>query len=655
MKIIPKTKKDFAWVNFSPKDIKDYTNKILSKMDRDAEAIKKIPKDKRNFENTVFAIDQIGELEFEDSPVSFLQYVSTEEKVRKASRDFQEKTSKKAIDISFDKDLYKAFKEYNPKKEKLSEAEKMLYKWTKIRFENQGFHLPEKAQTELKNIKKRLSDLGMNFSKNIAEDEDFILCTKEELSGLPESFILNLKIDKKTKKYIVTTAYPELRPFLKFADNEKKRQELADKSSQKGGMANLRLLKEMLKLRKRLAQILGFKDFVSCVVKNKLAKNSNNVKKFLESGISKLRPLLDRDYKNLRKYIDKNYHGKSFNYYSTAYFSTKMKERLYSYDENKVKEFFEINNVIEKMFGIFGHLFNISFKENKNLTKWHKEVKIFDVIESRKVIGHIAFDLYPRPNKYSHMACWNLIPGKVKDFRGDDYLAPFSAIVGNFPRGNKKNPSLLSIGEIKTMFHEFGHATHDFLTRAVFSSQAGTNVVFDFVETPSQLFENWGNSESNLKKISKHYKTGKQIDDETLSKVIKSMDFFKAAEHYRTFMLALQDYEMHTNKWNVDPLKLDKEFNKKYAFVESSPKSLFPAAWGHMTGYAAKYYSYMWAIVYSYDIFSRFKKEGVMNKKVGMELRRKILQNGGSIDELKQVQNFLGRKPNNKAFLEALK
>lgn len=655
MKIIPKTKKDFAWVKYGPKQIADYTDKTIKKMGLDAEAIKNIDKDKRNFENTIFAMDQIGELEFEDSPVSFLQFVSTDEAIRKASRDFQEKTSKKAIDISFDKDLYKAFKEYNPKKEKLSDAEKILYKWTKIRFEDQGFHLPEKTQTELKNIKKRLSDLGMSFSKNIAEDEDYIMCTKEELSGLPDSFVSNLKIDKKTKKYIVTTAYPELQPFLKFSDNDNKRKELADKSSQKGGKENIKILQEMLRLRNKLANLLGYENFMAYAVKDKLAKNPQNVKKFLTSAVSKLKPLLAKDYEKLQNYIDKNYPGKKLNYYSTSYFSSKMKEELYSFDEKKVKEYFEINNVIDKMFGIFGHLFGISFKENKEFPKWHSDVKIFDVIEKAKVVGHIAFDLYPRKSKYSHMACWNLIPGKADTFRGKDYLAPFSVIVGNFPIGTKKNPSLLSIGEIETMFHEFGHATHDFLSRAVFSSQAGTNVVFDFVETPSQLFENWAEDKNNIKEISRHYKTGKQIDEETLNKIVKSRDFFKAAQHYRTFVLALQDYEMHTDKWNIDPLKLSKEFEEQYSFVKGSPKSLFPASWGHMNGYAAKYYSYMWAIVYSYDIFSRFKKEGVMNKRIGMELRTKILQNGGSIDELKQIQDFLGRKPNNKAFLEALK
>ncbi|MDQ5883566.1 MAG: thimet oligopeptidase, partial [Patescibacteria group bacterium] len=574
--------------------------------------------------------------------------------VRKASRDFQETLSKKSIDISFDEALYGAFKEYNPKKEKLSDPEKMLYKWTKIGFENQGFHLPQKKQEELKKIKKELSDLSMSFSKNIDEYHDFILCTKDELSGLPDSYIANLKTDKKTKKYIISLSYPELRPFLRFANNEVKRKELADKSSQKGGKDNIKILSKILRLRKKLAEIMGHDSFVTLVTKNKIAKNGENVKKFLESTISKLKPIMSKDYKKLQDYIDKKFPSKKLNYYNTAYFSTKMKEDLYSYDQNKVKEYFELNDVMEKMFKIFGGLFSVSFVENNTLPTWHKDVKLFDVVEKSVVIGHIALDLYPRKNKFSHMACWNLIPGRNKSFRSSEYLAPVSVIVGNFPLGSKENPSLLSVGEIETLFHEFGHMSHDYLSRAPFASQAGTNVVFDFVETPSQLFENWVRDRKNLKDISKHYKTGEQISEELLSKVISSLDFMKASNFYHTFVMSLQDYEMHTDKWNIDPIKLDKEFNKRYGFFDLSPKSLFPASWGHMAGYEAKYYSYMWSIVYSYDLFSLFKEKGIMNKKIGMELRRKILEKGGSEDELKQIESFLGRKPNNKAFLEAL-
>ncbi len=656
MKIIPKTKKDFAWVNFTPKEIREYTKKVINNISRDAEKVKKIPKEERNFENTILAIDQMGESNSEDSPVSFLLYVSTDAGVRKASAEFQEKVSKKAIDISFDKGLYEAFKEYDKSKEKLSVAETRLYDYLKLGFENQGFHLSEQKQKQLREIKKKLATLGIKFSKNIDSYHDQILCTKEELSGLPENYISNLKKDKKTNKYIVTIAYSEIRPFLEFADNDAKRKELADKMSQRGGKENIKILKEILALRKKEANILGYKDFASMEVRNLIVKTPENIRKFLKPIISELGKREKQELLELQKFVSKNYAGNTLNYFNISYYEAKMKAQLYSYDQNEVKEYFELNNVIQKMFDIFGSLFGISFKKNIVLPVWHKEAEILDVIENKKVIGHIGFDLFPRKDKYSHMGCAAMLAGHAKSFRNkEERVASVSVIVGNFPAGTKENPSLLSVDEVRTVFHEFGHALHGVLSRAEIASQSGTNVVHDFVETPSQLFENWMEDEKNLKFISRHFKTGSKIGDALLKKVIKSKEFMKANEYYHTFIKSLQDLEMHSDKWNVDPLKLTKEYNKKYFIIPGSPKSLFPAGWNHLIGYEAKYYSYMWALVYSYDIFSRFKKEGIMNKKVGMELRRKILEKGDSEDALKLMSDFLGRKPNNKAFLEALK
>lgn len=655
MKIIPKTKKDFAWVKYSPDEIRTRAKKSVEILKKVIDEIKNIPKEKRNFENTVYALEATGETASIDNPMFFLHYVSTDPAVRKASEEMEEYISKEAININTDKDLYRAFLEYNPKSEKLSNVEIRLYEDYKRDFERKGFHLPEKIQDKIKRIKKEISTLHIKFSSNIASHHDFILCTKEELLGLPDSYISNLKIDSKTKKYIVTLAYPEMGPFMEFADNHKKRQELADKISQKGGKENIKILGRLLRLRRELANLLGFKYFADYEVEKNIANSSKIIETFLKDTIKKLEIGYRKEFSELEKYVKNKFGNIKLTYFNTGYYSAKMKKDLFDYDPNHIKEYFELNAVIEKMFEIFGGLFNVTFKENKVLPKWHKDMKIFDVLDKGKVCGHIGFDLYPRKDKYSHMACWNLIRGRANKFRGDTYLAPTSVIVGNFPNGTKATPSLLSFGEIETMFHEFGHAMHGVLSRATFASQSGTSVMFDFVEMPSQLFENWVDNAKNIKNISMHYKTGKKLDDKMVDKILQSKKFREQSEFYRIFVMSLQDLEMHTNKWNINPIVLDRQIRKKYFSIHPSPKSLFPASWGHMTDYAAKYYAYMWAIVYSYDVFSRFKKEGIMNKKVGMELRRKILEKGDSEDPIKLMTDFLGRKPNNKAFLEALK
>ncbi len=654
MKIIPKTKIDFAWVKFGPKQIEVAADKVISEVRANLKAIKSIPKEKRTFENTVFSMDRLN-TDGEDNYIAFIQHVSTDPLAREASRNAEEKISKEMIDAFFDADLYKAILEYDPKSEKLSPSERRFLDDMVLSFKRQGLDLPKKQQEEVKTIRKQLVELSIKFNSNIANYQDSVLCTKEELLGLSDAYIANLSVDEKTKKYIVTLAYPELKPFMKFAESDEKRQELADKSVQKGGMENILILKKLLKLRNKLAKKLGYENYVAYVVEDELAEKHENVRSFLTNTIDGLLPRAKKDFQTLSKFAQENLPHKKLTYYSSGYIANKLEQKLFGFDQNKIKEYFELSRVMNEMFSIFGKLFGVKFRENKVLPKWHPDVVIFDLVEKGHTVGHVLFDMYPRKDKFSHMACWGLMKGQTRGFRSSEYLAPVSIIVGNFPKGNKKSPSLLSIDEVETLFHEFGHAMHGTLSRAEISSQSGTSVAFDFVETPSQLFENWVRDKNTLKRISRHYKTGKQLDRKTVDQIIASFNFMKAREFLRVFTMSLQDYEMHSTRFETDPLKLDREFHDRYFSLPQSPKSLFPASWGHMTDYAARYYSYMWAIVYAYDIFSRFKIDGVMNKKAGMELRSMILEKGDTEKAMKLVADFLGRKPNNKAFLEALK
>lgn len=653
MKIIPKTQKDFQWITWGPKDIEKEAKKLITKVKEDYEKIKSIPKKDRTFENTVYALEQVGDVGYENKGIDFLKYVSENKKIREASHDSSVFVSQEMAEISNDIDLYKAFKEYNPKKEKLSDEEKKLYKHIKIDFEEKGFHLSEEKRGELVKISKKILKLGSEFSKNIDDYEDHILCTKEELKGLPENYIANLKKDRKTKKYIVSLDYPELRPFVVFAESDKKRKELIVKNSKKGGKKNLVLLQELLLLRKKKAEILGYASYSEMVVKHRVSKKPETIKDFLESTIAELKPRVKKENLELQKFAKKEWGVQEVTFYNSSYLANKMRKKLFDYDPNLVKEYFPLDRVMEYMFSLFGGLFGVSFQKN-NLKLWHKDVISFDVTEGGKPIAHLIFDLFPRSGKFSHMACWNFMPGENKGFRGAEYKAPVSVIVGNFPKGTKKNPSLLSIGEIETLFHEFGHMSHDMLTRASLSSFAGTETDFDFVETPSQMFENWVADVDLLTEMSCHYKTGEKLPSDIQQKIKDMKSFMKAGEHYGTFVGGLHDLLMHTTHYNKDLRKTAEMINKKYGMIKGNKESLHPAGWGHMVGYSSSYYTYVWSLVYAYDLFSRFKKEGIKNEKTGRDFRNMILSKGGSMDEVKQMEIFLGRKPSNKAFLEEL-
>lgn len=653
MKIKPRTQKDFEWVNWSPKKIEEYAQKSIEQLKKDIEAIIAIPKEDRNFENTVYAFDMAGQMVHEDAPVFMLADISTKEAVRGAARKVRERVEAESITILYNRDLYNAFLEYDPKSETLSDEELRLYEDTKKDFMRAGFSLGEKDFKKVQVIQKKLAVLESQFSANIANYQDFILCTKEELDGLPDTFIANLEKDKVSSKHKVTLAYPEVGPFLDFATNEAKRKDLVDKLSQRGGKKNIALLKKMFPLRHELARLLGYTNFAEYVQETEMAKNPKIVKDFLISTIKQLKPIVKQEFSELQSFAKKELRFAELTYSNIAFAVTKMQEVVCEMNENEVKEYFEMSHVLEEMMRHFGSLFGISFKENTNIKTWHKDVLVYDVLEKGKVLSHVIFDLYPREGKYSHMACAFLMNGSAATFRGKEYYAPVSMIIGNFPKGTKKNPSLLSFREIETLFHEFGHTMHGCLSHTALASQSGTNVSRDFVEIPSQLFENWVRDEKLIKKMSKHYKTGEVIPGDLIGKIVRSLDFRKASMYYGTFTMSLMDFEFHTTKHNQDPLLVAKDYNAKYSSVQRSSKSLFPAGWVHMNGYAATYYSYMWSLVYAYDIFSRFQEEGVHSKKVGKDLRA-LLAAGDTKDGMELIREFLGREPNNQAFLKSL-
>jgi thimet oligopeptidase len=654
--IIPRTQEDFKWINFNTKQLEKACEQLIQKKKDDFAKIKSIPKEQRTFENTVYALEHAGEIEGLDSQIfNFFLELSPKKKERELSAILEQKFNNARIDLGHDKDLYRAFLEYNPKKEKLTEPQKRLYKDALKSFKEMGFHLPEARQKELKEYTKKISTLSSKFQKNLNDFSVHILCTKEELRGLPENYIANLPKDTKTGKYKIVYSYASYGPFMQFAESDKKRKEFADKVAVKGGKQNLKISKELFDLRQKIAEILGYKNYADYATEDRLVKNQKTVLNFLESLLKDCRPHYEKHQEKMNafKASKTGITGDIVNYYDSSFYSNLYTLEHAGIDTKEVKEYFEMQNTLSEMFSLFGQLFGVSFVENKHWKLWHKEVQVFDVQEKGKVIAHLALDFYPREGKYSHMGCWNFMRGHDTDLSGKERLAPFTIIIGNFPKGSKKHPTLVSLQEVRKMFHEFGHACHDMLTRGVFDSQAGTGVNHDFVEAPSQLFEQWLKVPNILQSISKHYKTGEKMKKELVEKIITHGNLGRASSTYIQLFFALLDQEFHSGK-SVQYVKaFTDEFEKKFGLVPSSPKSLFPAGFGHLVGYEASYYSYMYSLTMSYDFFSRFEREGYTNKKVGNDLR-KVLEKGGSYDEMTYIKEFLGRKPNHKAFIKAL-
>lgn len=650
------TKKDFAWVKLTPKEIKEIEKKAINSVKEQIKSIKSIDSKKRTFENTFYPFEKYSNIELLTGSLSILENGSADKKVRDMAEKVTINISKTLLKITRDKELYECLKEYDTKSEKLSDYEKLFVEDTLKSFKKMGLDLPKSKQDRLVKLKEENIKLASQFSKNIRQYKDHILVDLADLKELPETYIKNLEKDK-SGKYKIGLDYPELGPFLKKCPNEKLREELSKKSLKKGGSKNIEILKKLAENKLEIAKILGYKTFAHLATEERMAKNPENIHIFLDDlktkvekkSISDLEIIESRKQKDFSKEV-------KLNTWDISFYVDKLMKENFNIDSEKLREYLPMNHVIGKMFEHFEHLFDIKFKKSNTIPKWHKDVEWYEVEENNQIIGYIAMDLYPRDGKFKHMAMFPIVSGGELEFRDNTYNPPVSAILCNFAKPSGKNPSLISLGEADTLFHEFGHLLHGTLTKAKLSSQSGTNVSWDFVETPSQFAEMWFREKEFLNKIGKHYKTGEKIPEETINMLLKANNFLEAYSTMGQIFFSKYDLAIHgVTKVPKDINTLFKKMHKEYKNLDLPSDSLFPAGFGHLAeSYSAGYYSYKWSEVYAFDIFSEFKKNGIFDKKTGLKYKKEILEVGSSRDEMESLKKFLGRAPNNKAFLKSL-
>lgn len=649
--------KDFAWVNWTTKDIEKAAQESLAFQKKTHESIKSVPKEKRTFENTFYPLDQaaayIGD---RMQPIDVLKNGSTKKTIRKKAQEVEVWLSGEMTELIRDKKLYQALKEYNQKSEKLRDEEKLFVKDTLRGFKKMGLDLPEEQQKELITLSKENATLSAQFSENLAEHEDHIDVTKKDLEGFPEQYVQGLKKNK-DGTYRITLDYPISGPFLKHCKKESLRKKLTQKIHRRGGQQNIVILEKLASNRLKKAQILGYETHAEGVLTERMAKKPETVIAFLENLHKDIKPAARKDVQLLQKRKQQDFTKKvTFESWDVSYYANQLLKETYDLDTEALREYFPLDYVLNVMFGHFGSLFGVQFLETNIPPKWHKDVRWFEVKKGTKTIGYIALDFFPRPGKFTHMAAWPIIDGRSTKLRGATYTTPVSAMIGNFAKPVGKQQSLLSLGEVNTLYHEFGHLLHNTLTTASLTSQSGFSVTWDFVELPSQLNEQWLAEKSFLEKIGKHYKTGDPLPNETIEKIIATEHFLRPFGEARQYSLAMFDMTLHNctepPKNIVDAYK---KITKHATGMEPPKTTLYPAGFGHVAGgYDAGYYSYKWAEVYAHDVFSRFKKEGIFSKKVGKAYLNEILSVGSSRPEMESLKAFLGRRPNNKAFLKAL-
>ena len=516
MKIKTLSQKDFDWVKWNSKKIEKEAKKMLEETKKVFSKIKSIKKEERGFENTIFALEKsYEETDIFFTKIDILSQAHPQKDIRKAAQKYKNFLSEKFIDINFDKEIYQAildYKKYGEKREVLESTDKILLKKIYEEYKDMGFSLPKKTQEKLKKINKKISKLSSDFFVNINNHQDNILLSKKEINGLSDIFLQSLKKEK--GKFVVSLDHPEMIPFMENSENEIKRKELSQKASKKGGKKNLIILNEILKLKKEKVKILGYKSYPDYVTKNRMAKKGKNIENFFESLLKKIEKKGIEDLKVLEQYKQKKKNNKKEKLFSydIAYYNNLYKKENFGIDEEKNKEFFQLEEVKKEMINMFGKLFNFKMKKNNTIKLWHKDIEFYDVFQGGKKISHIIFDLFPREGKDGGACMIGITSQCKKKFNKKDkqYNAPTALINCNFSKATKKIPSLVSHLEMEIIFHEFGHALHHTLAKSKYANNSGSNVAWDFIETPSQLLENWAIDQDFLYKVSKHWKTGEK-------------------------------------------------------------------------------------------------------------------------------------------------
>ncbi len=642
--------------NYRAQDLVPAEAAARVKLEKDLAALIAIPQEERTFENTIMGYERAFDNYGNALGMSgFLSYVSTDKQFRDAANDLQMQISQYMVDVATRRDVYKAIREYTDTNPRLDPVQAKLVKEMLIGFKNSGMDLNDADLEKFKALNKEKAEYIIKFDKNIQEYKDPLAVTQEQLQGLGEDYIQKLsKTDD--GKYLVTLDYPDYVPFMQNADDEQARKELEFKFNRRGGQENVELLEKTLTLRREIARLLGYKNHAELRLEDRMAKNPKTVMAFLKDLQKKLKPLGKKEDKEMIAYKNSKTGKNSRTLYSweSGYWSNKFRKENLELDSEKIKEYFPSQVVIDGMLDLFGGVFGITF-EPVDIPVWHPDVKAFKIKDkaSGELVAYFYMDLYPREGKYKHAACFGLVEGEEK--QDGTYQNPFVAIVANLNKPSGDTPSLLKHSEVETLFHEFGHVLHNALTKAKYSAFSGTSVSWDFVEAPSQMLERWAWDPQVLKKISKHYKTGEALPDDLIKRMIAAKNFGAGGMYLRQDFFAQYDMTLHTADTTPDTTKLYFELTKKIRGLPLTKGTIPQASFGHiMGGYDAGYYGYLWSEVIAEDFFGEFKKNGIFNPETGLKFRREILEKGGTLDEEKMVENFLGRPADNKPFLKSI-
>jgi peptidyl-dipeptidase Dcp len=618
------------------------------------------------FENTIEALEYSGQTLDRISNIFFnLNSAETNDEIQKIAQEVSPMLSEFSNDITLNTALFNRIAVVFNKKDTLNlttEQDTLLTKKYKS-FARNGANLNETDKAELRIIDTKLAKLKLTFGENVlAETNGYELhiTNKTALKGLPESALEAAEMDAKQKNkkgWVFTLNYPSYIPFLTYVEDRELRKKMAiasgAKAFQNNKFDNQQIVLDIATLRFKRANLLGYKTHADFVLEERMAESPKNVIDFLNNLLPIAKPAAEKEFQQLADLAKKD--GISqLQKWDSAFYSEKLKQQLFNFDEEQLKPYFKLENVIEGVFTISNKLFELVFEEIQTIDKYHNDVKTYKVTDtSGKFIAILYADFFPREGKRN--GAW------MTSFKGqwkteDTNSRPHISIVCNFTKPTETKPSLLTFNEVTTLFHEFGHALHGMLANTTYPSLSGTNVFWDFVELPSQLLENWCFEKEALNLFAKHFETNEAIPMELIEKIKKASNFLEGIQTLRQLSFGILDMEWHSK----NPSKITNV--KDYETAAFKSTTLFPevaencmsTSFSHIFqgGYSSGYYSYKWAEVLDADAFEFFLENGVFNKEVALKLKSNILEKGGTEKPMDLYEKFRGKKPTNTALLK---
>ena len=665
--------------------MEDFEEAMLEGIRRDDEQIERIINNpaKPTFDNTIISVDDEKDKEgYYDllgrvSTVFFnLLSAETNDEMDALAQKMSPILTKHANDIRLNERLFERVKYVHQHHRKLTAEEKMLLDNCYDGFVRSGALLDAAGKERLRQLTEEASMLGLQFSQNLLkENKAFTLHITDEaqLDGLPdtarEAAALAAKEQQK-EGWVFTLDFPSYSPFMTYSTQRELRRQLYMAKNTEcihdNTENNLEICKRLINLRRELAQLLGHKTYADYVLKHRMAGNVRNVYKLLNNLIDAYKPTAIKEVEAIEK-MARKIEGNSFKLkpWDFSFYSHKLQLQKYNLDAEMLRPYFELSKVIDGVFGLANRLYGITFKENKDIPVYHPDVKAYEVFdEDGSFLAVFYADFHPRKGKQGgawmteYQGQWKERIDQKKPFGPDNMrnIRPHVSVVMNLTKPTEEKPALLTLGEVETFLHEFGHSLHGMFANTRFESLSGTNVWWDFVELPSQFMENFSIEKEFLRTFAFHYQTGEPLPDELIDRIVKSRNFNVAYACMRQVSFGLLDMAYYTQKdeFTADIIPFEKKAWEKAMVLPQLPDTCMTVQFSHIMagGYAAGYYSYKWAEVLDADAFSVFKKHGIFDKKTASSFRENILSKGGTENPMTLYKRFKGGEPTIDALLK---